>query len=93
MVCSPAVFAFEDPAGLSIHKDKKGKKQNRTDGKKGKEQVGLAKLPPLPEIRNAPPIRADRSGIDQMLKGMAGSGKGLRHLVQTVVASEGFLQN
>ena len=35
----------------------------------------------------------DRPAIDQMVKGMAGTGKGLRDLVQAVVASESFLQN
>ncbi len=56
---SPAASASEDSAGLPVRKDKKGKKQNRADGKKGKDQPGLAKLPPLPEIRNAPPVRPD----------------------------------
>ena len=35
----------------------------------------------------------DRPTIDRMVKGMDGSGKGLRDLIQAVVASESFLRN
>ena len=59
MVGSPVASASVDSPGLPVRKDKKVKKQNRADGKKGKDQPSLAKLPPLPEIRNAPPVRAD----------------------------------
>ena len=35
----------------------------------------------------------DRPSIDKIGKGMAGSGKGLRDLIQAVVTSESFLRN
>ena len=48
---------------------KKEKKQNRADRKKGNVQVTSKDLPPLPEIRNVPPVRPNgklRMEVDQI---------------------------
>ena len=47
----------ESPEKASAQGTKKEKKQNRADRKKGKVQVTSKDLPPLPEIRNVPPVR------------------------------------
>jgi len=59
----------ESPEKASAQGTKKEKKQNRADRKKGKVQVTSKDLPPLPEIRNVPPVRPDgklRMEVDQI---------------------------
>jgi hypothetical protein len=51
--------ASESSPKVSPQGTKKEKKQNRADRKKGKVQVTSKDLPPLPEIRNVPPVRPD----------------------------------
>jgi hypothetical protein len=51
--------ASESLPKVSPQGAKKGKKQIRADRKKGKVRVTSKGLPPLPEIRNVPPVRPD----------------------------------
>jgi hypothetical protein len=59
----------ESSPKVSAQGTKKEKKQNRADRKKGKVQVTSKDLPPLPEIRNVPPVRPNgklRMEVDQI---------------------------